>query len=232
MPAPTFQAAGTGVGDIIAVAPAWPTHDSGDIGLLLIETAPTSAGAATLSTANGFVLVGSASVITASAETTLTVYWCRATSSAMAAPTVADSGDHQFAVILTFRGCIASGDPWDVFATATKTAASTSASAPALTTTVADALVVSAISRNNDESGASFSAWANASLTGVTERYDAGTLAGNGGGIGVATGTRAAAGSVSATTATVTSSTNASMSIALRPPAAATSNAGAFFVMF
>ena len=44
----------------------------------------------------------------------MTVFWARASQDAPTSPTTSDSGDHQIGTILAFRGCIASGDPWDV----------------------------------------------------------------------------------------------------------------------
>jgi hypothetical protein len=219
-PACIFQAVGTGVGGAANISPAWPTHQANDIGLLFIESA--GGEAANLGTPAGFAAVTNSPQSTGAgtAGTRITVYWARATSSAMGAPTVTDPGNHAYGVILTFRGCYQGGDPWDVTAGGVKATASTSASAPAVTTTVANTLVINAISRDDDAAGAEFGTsvtWANANLGSLTEQSDAGTTSGNGGGIGIATGTKATAGDTTATTVGVTSSINAQMTIALKP---------------
>jgi len=217
--APTYQAVGTAQASQAAITVPWPTHVADDIGLLIIESC--GGEAANLTTANGFVAVTSSpsSTGTTTNGTRLTAYWCRATSAAMASPVVTDPGNHVYGQIITFRGCIATGDPWDVTAAAQKASASTSASAPAVTTTLGNCLIVNCIARDNDSAAAAFSAWANANLASIDERSDAGTALGNGGGFGVATGVKVAAGDTGATTATVTSSINASLTIALKPPA-------------
>lgn len=144
MAPPTYQDAGAVVRGTGALTVQWPTHAVDDVALLFVETANQ---AATLTTAAGFVEVTNQGIGTAgaAAATRLTVFWCRATSAAQAAPVVADSGARQTAFILTFRGCIATGNPWDVFAG--NTAASTTAiSIPGATTTVAETRAVMAVS--------------------------------------------------------------------------------------
>ncbi len=214
---PRFQAAGAAVGGTGAVSPAWPAHAIDDVALLFVES--TGGQPASLSTAAGFVEVsGSPQAIGATtAGTRLTVFWARATSAAMATPTVADPGNHVYAQILTYRGVANVGNPWDVTGGATKTPASASVTVGGITTTVADTLVVQAVARDNDNAAAAFSAQANANLAGLVERVDAGTTQGNGGGIAVWDGYKATAGGTGPTTATVTSSINAYLSIALKP---------------
>jgi len=215
---PIYVTSSTGNGTG-AVAMTWPTHVPGDIALLLVEAC--GGEAVSLSTAAGFTELANSPQATGAgtAGTRLHAYWCRATSEAMAGPTIADAGDHVYAMMLTFRGCVASGDPVNVTAGGVKTPATTSASSPTATTTVDKCLVISAISRDDDIATAEFSAWANAALASITEISDLGTTSGNGGGIGVAAGIKAAAGATGATTATVVSSINASLTIALAPGA-------------
>lgn len=217
--APTYQDAGAGQGSAADITVPWPTHAIDDIGLLIIES--TGGQAASLSTSAGFAAVTNSpsSTGTTTNGTRLTAYWCRATSAAMSSPVVTDPGNHVYGQILTFRGCVATGDPWDVTAAAQKASASTSASAPAVTTTVANCLIVNCIARDNDSASDAFSSWTNANLASITEvaAADAGTAQGNGGGIGVAYGVKVAAGDTGDTTATVTSSINASLTIALKP---------------
>jgi hypothetical protein len=214
---PAFQAAGTAVGGTGNVTPTWPAHQADDIALLFIES--TGGQAANLSVPAGFAPVLNSPVSTGAGTTgtRLTVYWARATSGAMPAPTVADPGNHAYAQILTYRGVVQSGDPWDVTGGGVKAVASTSVTVTGVTTTVPNTLIVQAVARDNDSAAAAFSAQTNANLTGIAERSDAGTTAGNGGGIGIWDGVMAAAGATGNTTATVTSSINAFLTIALRP---------------
>ncbi len=217
--APTYQAVGSAVSGTGAISPAWPTHQSGDVALLIVETANQ---AVTLSTPAGFVAVTNSPQGTGTAAgtsaTRLTVFWKRATSSAEATPTVADSGDHQIARIITFRGVTASGNPWDVTAGNVASSASRTVTIPGTTTTVANSLVVAIVARANDSSSSSASSWANSNLTSLTERIDGGTTSGNGGGFAVATGVKATAGATGNTTATLSSSSvQGRMCIALKP---------------
>jgi MSHA biogenesis protein MshQ len=216
-PAPTFQAAGTAVTGTGAVTPTWPAHVAGDVALLFVESA--GGQAATLSTAAGFVAVANSPQATGAgtAGTRITVFWARATSAAMPAPTVADPGDHVYARILTYRGVIATGNPWDITAGGVKTPASTAVSVTGVTTNVPNTLVVQAVARDTDSAAAAFSAQANVNLTGIVERSDAGTTSGNGGGFAVWDGVKATAGATGNTTATVASSINAFLTIALLP---------------
>jgi hypothetical protein len=134
----------------------------------------------------------------------------------MSLPVVTDPGDHVYGRILTFRGVVASGNPWDVTAGGVKATASTTTTFGTVTTTAGNELIVLAASRDNDSAAAAWSA-SNANLLSLTERSDGGTTSGNGGGIGVATGIKATAGSVGSSTATVTSSVDGHMTIALKP---------------
>jgi len=219
-PAPTFQAAGTAQSGTGAITVAWPTHQANDIALLFVESC--GGEAVTLSTPAGFANVTNSPQATGAgtAGTRITVFWCRATSSSMSSPTVDDPGDHVYGVILTFRGVIATGDPWDVTAGGTKATASTTTTFGAVTTNVNNTLVVLAASRNNDSNAAAWTdaSWANTNLSSIAERADEGTTSNNGGGVGVATGVKLTAGGTGQTTATVTSSVDGHMTIALKPP--------------
>jgi MSHA biogenesis protein MshQ len=216
--APTFQAAGAAVSGTGAVNPAWPGGTAiDDIALLFIES--TGGQPATLSTPAGFVAVANSPQATGTGTngTQITVYWARATSTTMPTPRVADPGDHVYAQIITYRGVINTGDPWDVTGGGVKAAASTSVTVSGVTTTVPDTLIVQAVARDNDSAAAAFSAETNANLTGIAERSDAGTTSGNGGGFAIWDGVMATAGATGNTTATVTSSINAFLTIALKP---------------
>lgn len=221
--AAVFQAAGTAVsGTTATVSPAWPTHAINDVALLFVERAGGDPAPA-LTTANGFVQIGSTQTTgTGTAGTKLAVYWARATTAAMAAPVLNASTSHQYAVILTYRGVIPTGNPFDVQAGGVKATASTSATVSSVTTTVANALVVQAITSDVSSTAAFASAETNANLSSITERRDAGTISGDGGGLAVWDGTKAAAGSTGTTAVTVTSSINAFITISLKPYVART----------
>jgi hypothetical protein len=174
----TWQAAGTAVSGTtaagIGATPPWPAHQVNDIALLFVES--TGGQPVTLSVPNGFAVVPNSPQATGAgtAGTQLTVFWARATSAAMPAPRIATPSDHFYARIITFRGVINTGNPWDVTGGGVKAVASNSVSLTGVTTTVANTLVVQAVARDNDNAAAAFSAQANASLVGITERLDAG----------------------------------------------------------
>ena len=216
---PTFQAAGTAVAGPGAITVAWPAHQVDDIALLLVETANQTV---TLSTPSGFVAVTNSPQGTGTAggdpATRLTVFWARATSAAMANVVIADSGDHNIGRIITFRGVVTTGNPWDITAGAVAASTSTAVSIPTVTTTVADTLVVTIVSNMTETNTAQTSGWTNANLTGLTEIADSNTSSGNGGGFGAAAGVKAAAGATGATTATLANaSVQGLMTIALLP---------------
>jgi hypothetical protein len=99
------------------------------------------------------------------------VFWSRYNGT-QGAPTTSDSGDHQIAQITAWRGCITSGNPWDVTAGDVLAAASTAVSIPGATTTVNDCLIVAIVSNATDTGTSQTGTWANASLSGVVERSD------------------------------------------------------------
>jgi len=98
--APWFQAAGAAVGTTAnTVSVAWPAHQVGDVALLFVETRGNQAATANA----GFVNVAGSPQTTGN-ETRLTVFWARATSTTMAAPTVSvGASNHIYARILTYR---------------------------------------------------------------------------------------------------------------------------------
>ena len=214
-PVPQFQAAGTLVQGSGNISPAWPAHAANDIGLLFVVSA--NQAVATPDTWNA-VTNGSQGVGTggsAGTATRLQVFWRRATTAAEAAAAVLDGGVRQGGVILTFRGCVAVGDPVNISAgDATANANTTAVAIPGATTTLDRCLVVAAASNYlgaNTQTGET-----NASLANLAERFDNGT------GIEfvtVVTGVKAAAGTYSTTTATLSGggSKQGRVSLALIP---------------
>jgi hypothetical protein len=204
------EAAGTG-----NISPAWPSgHQAGDIGLLLVECNGNQN--ANLGTAAGFAAVSNSPSVQG-ANTRLTAYWCRATGSSQSAPTVTDPGDHAYGVILVFRNCKTTGDPWNITGANQQGSATTSISVSGVTTTVPNTMVLACSARANDQAGDQIVDWTNANLAQMAELFGGGTTQGGGGGIGVAGGVKVAAGATGASTATGPSATYAHMMIALEP---------------
>lgn len=229
---PTYVAAGTATDTAVAATPGLPSGwQENDIFLLFAETANQACTAPTgwTEVTNSPQGTGTAG---GTAATRLTVFWRRATASE-SAPTIPDPGNHCTSVILAFRGCAQSGDPWDVTAGDVLATASTTVTVPGVTTTVANCLIVLAAAHATDIAAAQYSGWTNANLGSLTERVDASGVSGNGGGFGIATGTKATAGSTGNTTATNANSTvQGRICIALRPAPVVNATADVSFVQF
>jgi len=213
---PTFIAAGTfaeGTGNITPGPPAG--IQANDILLLFVETANETVSApagwsAVADSPQGTGTVGGAT------STALTVFWRRATANE-SAPTITDPGDHVVAQIHAFRGCIDTGNPWDVTSGNTG-GSSTAVSIPGDTTTLPNCLVVLAVANATDTATPQASGYVNTDLANLTERADINTAQGNGGGFAVITGEKVVAGAYAATTATLaTASVQGRISIALKP---------------
>jgi hypothetical protein len=206
--APTFQAAGTAVASTgTSVSAAWPTHLADDIGLVVIET---SGNSATLTPPTGWAAIPGTPVtdVATTAGSKLHVWWKRAASSAEGSVATGAATDHIVARLYTFRGCITTGNPWNVTTTGTKTTASTTATVPALVTTLDDTLITMIVGRPDDSSSTThFGVPVNANLTGLADRGEAGTANNNGGGFVLSTGIDATPGNTGTSTLTKTVST-------------------------
>lgn len=203
-----------------SLTPVWPAHQAGDIGFMILSG--LGVNAYTLSTPAGFAAVTGSpqkdSGVSTSAR--LQVWWCRATSSAMASPVIADaaSDDAKVAAIVVIKGAAGTGNPWDVTAGSAPAATGTAVSFPGVTTTVANTLIMNILAHRIDASAAQVSGWTNADLTDLTEHMDYDNLTSLGYGFAVATGVKATAGAVSGTTATLaTTATQAMLTIAVKP---------------
>jgi hypothetical protein len=224
VPMPSVFAVGGGVGSIgTALAVPIPTGTVADDVLILLHEMDPVLNAAVLGAVTGYSeVLNSPSSQTAGLPTRLTVRWHRATgpeSGTVATPAVTN---HQSARIIGFRGVTTTGSPWNQTA-ASVAASSASVSIDGLTTTVADCMILAAVTTGEDLADtARISGWANGSLVNVVERVDNWISSGTGGGIGAATGEKAAAGAVSATTATlVVANTQARFCMALQGAVAA-----------
>lgn len=190
-----WQANGGAVEGVGTLSPAWPAHQAGDIALLLVQTS----NQVVTETTSGWVEVPNSpqGIGTGGAAdaTRLTVFWKRADSAAEANAGLSDSGDHQIAQIVTFRGCIATGNPWDVTAGDTSTSSAT-VTFPNVTTTVPNALLVCVYAWGNDSAdpGVNQTGGWSGSSTPLTRRGLAGTVTGTGGGFAYGTGLKAATG--------------------------------------
>jgi len=186
---PSYVATGPIVSDVAAITVPWPSGVAdGHIGILFVETANQ---AITLSTPAGFAEIVSSpmGIGTGGTDTAtrLMIFWCRATGPSMASPVVADSGARQTAFIMTFAGCIESGDPIDA-TSGSVTASAAAVSIPGGTTISRNTLAVLALAN-----GGSYTAptvqqnFANTSLTDLVKR--ASTQPAGTGGIAPPTGT-------------------------------------------
>jgi len=147
------------------------------------------------------------------------VYWVRATSGSMTNPSVTCATNHQIGCIFVVRGCITSGNPWDVSANS-DFATTTSWSWPSVTTTVADTLCVMVGGSIRDNTGQWLSSEANSNLTGVTEDFDDSITINAGGGLAVWHGTSGSAQSIGSGTATAAASyAGDTVTVSFIPPA-------------
>lgn len=200
-----------------AITPAFPagyTAVADDIAVTFCETETGD----TVTPPAGWAAV--TNVIVSSGTTTrLWAIW-RRIQAGDTAPSIADAGNHNIGRMIVVRGCATTGNPWDTFATNTELTADTSVSIPGVITTVANCLMLYAVSTGQDGSSSTtaYSGWANASLANITEHMDNYTALGLGGGFGMASGEKAVAGATGAMTATLALTANfkALMCIALK----------------
>lgn len=225
MATPTWTAAGTQVqGTTGTLSPPWPaSHAVDDIALLCVQT--QGGVVATLTTDAGFVPVtdpvafpnGYVEINTGAGSVRISLFWCRATSTTMATPDVTPGSDHAIARIGGIRGCINTGNPWDIIVQSSNDTAGTAASATGGTTTLDAELIVILFGNAIDSAASQVSAQANADLASLTERFDSNASQGSGGGVCFNTGTKVTAGAFAATTATFAASTRqANIVIAMR----------------
>ena len=217
----TFEAAGTFVAGTGAVTPGMPAGiQANDILILFVETANQ---AASLSTANGFVQVGTpAGTGTAAnaSSTRLTAFWKRAVGGD-SSPVVADSGDHQAARIGLWRGARKTGDPWGTVTPVYSVDATsdTTGNPTGVTTAAANCGIIVGASNTVDSNTGLTLTYSNATVTGFTGTgMGDNTNAGGGGGFNVGFGTKASAGAMGTTTVTYsTASIKSMVVIALEP---------------
>jgi hypothetical protein len=214
---PEVRAIGTVAAGVGTIAPALPAGTvAGDLLVMVAESggATTSAEANTALTAAGWTEAPLGSQ--KQGNTRLTLLYRIATGGD--ATTTNDTGDHQLARIVGIKaGTFDPVSPFNISARGTQ-AATKAVSIPGATTTRDNCLIIACASANLPDSTttAEFSAAANASLTGVTERIDNTTAEGDGGAIWAVTGVLAVHGTYAATTGTaVTEAERAVISLAV-----------------
>lgn len=172
-------------------------------------------------TITGYTLVDGSTGASAG-STSLTVWHRKATATAADNPTIADVGNHLYAVILTTRGGHAT-TPVKDSNNDREEVADTSGSSPGVDTTgTPDCLVLDFVSTNLDSTTPTWSGWANSDLANLRELFEGGTDAGGGGGIAIHAGDKATAGTVGPTTVTTPNDHKAFVKIAVAPAATST----------
>lgn len=227
MPVPSVRGSGTAVSATAAGATcAWPTHQAGDIAVLIVEH---SGGAATAITPTNWTLLPGSDIrdISTIAGSRAYVYLRRATSGAM--PTVAlpfpTNADHVLGQIHVVQDV----DPNLALASIVAVVsckgpnctgvASTTATLPSITTPTANCLVGLIVTRPDDSASTThYGTPSNAGLTSISAGVEAGTTDGNGGGFVFAWGTRAVAGATGTTTISKTVSTTDTYHVIAFPP--------------
>jgi hypothetical protein len=193
--APNFVAKGTDNSGSGAVTYALPAGTQlNDILLLAIECDATD----TLPVPSGWAHIPGSPFIDGSNTTQGNVLWKRHSGSE-ANVNVGDPGDHQEGYMLAIRGCVPSGNPWNVTNSGAAAAGTLLSPNTGLTTTREKTLVYMFVANGHDPAGpvtTYYGAWACASLTSVTERGDYHNNDGSGGGIGCADGVKATTGAV------------------------------------
>lgn len=225
---------GIGVGTVVFgtgdISVSWPTHTTGDLGTLIVQSASEAITAPSGWTEypNSPIGQGTAG---AAGSVRIAAFYKFAASAAEAAVTVTDTGDHTGGFIMVNRG-VDTGQPYDF--TANSTSSGTSLSLPGGTTSSANRHIIQIVGTARDATATTtFSSWTNAALSTLTERKDSTTATGTGGGFGVVTGDKATAGAIGTTTVTQATADNVAMlTIALQPPALINAAPASYAVTF
>jgi hypothetical protein len=188
---------GTAASGTAGVTPGLPTGtQAGDFLVMVTESNVSEP----VTAADGWTVAPSAPVSVA-ATSTLGIFY-KFAGSGESAPSVADSGDHTISRIIGFRN-VRLDDPFNVTTFQEDTTSSTSATAPAVTTTANDTMVLVAVSTGLDANSTTQFTFTNSTLTNLEEQMDNVTNSGGGGGFGLATGRLAAAGTTGTTSITL-----------------------------
>lgn len=214
MSLPSFVAAGTVQNGLAAITPGIPAGiQNNDILLLLVQTQ----GAQPATAPSGWTDASISNTAGTTAGLSLAVFWKRTTGTE-SAPTVADSGDHQIAIIYAFRNCRSTATPINGFSTTSVTAASTTYTAPTVTSTYADCLGLAfmgnAIDSNTNSSPQTATNSAGRTPT-LIDSQNSNT--GSGGGWSTFTFPVTAVGASGTTSGTGTSSVQVNITVLLQP---------------
>lgn len=210
MAAPTFLVGtmASGTGD---VTPTLTTNVSGDVILLLVETAIQA-----VATPSGYAITPCSPQDNA-ANSRLSAFW-KYSNGSESNPLITDPGDHAIVHHVIVSGCDQT-DPFDTVVGIWNAGSVTAVVLPGYRTRVADTASLMAVSWHIDNAGPLATWGTNTDLTGFAEIADLGGIDGNGGGITMASGTKAVAGTVGVTQ--VTYSTGAAfgaITFVFRPP--------------
>lgn len=226
MPFPTFVASGALSESTVTITPVLPAGILADD--ILLAFFSTANEAVTIPTPNGGTWTQvtnspQGSGVAGGAGSRLTVFWSRY-NGVQGNPTTNDPGNHIGGRISAFRGCITAGNPFNISSGA---AGSTAAiTVPGATTTVADCLVVMALTTG--DSSDVLGAPANASFAGIVSLFNSAIGSGNTSRMRVSTGEDAVAGLYGSTTSTTDGDDWGGMTIALQPPAVAVQSVAAW----
>jgi hypothetical protein len=203
---------GTGGGAFVA----WPTHQTGDLGIIIQECSGDDTPATPTTGGVGWTLIATETDTGDSAGSNLSLWYRFAASASEPNPTIPDPGNHQQVAITVWRGVDVT-TPVEVSSKAARSSVST-ATFPAVTTVTDSALVVLVGSCPIDTLGDRYDTnWTNPSLSSVTHGARTNTNQGNGGGFAFGYGTKATAGDTGTSTVSLLASfTHAVVTFALR----------------
>jgi hypothetical protein len=176
------------------------TAAANDILLLILQ----SANDTNVTAPAGYTQLGPQNAIglaSTAGTTKLSIFWKRHSGSE-SAPTIPDTGDHTFGVMLAVRGCPTGFDPFQLLSNSFKFTTSTAGTTKASNTVIDNCLIMGIWGHGVDSASAQSSSPVCADLTSLTEQFDGGTADGTGGGIVVITGIKSQEGSFAAITHT------------------------------
>lgn len=220
---PVVSLPGTQRGGATAIFPDYFSVQTNDILLLVVETDGNGTNVTPVFEEPDWNILAGTPLydgnVTPAFGSKLHVWWRRAAAPIIGGSvTFSDSGDHQVGRVYLIRGCVTTGNPFDVVGTATKATPSTTASAPSVTTTVVQTRIFSIVSQPVDSSStAQFGPPANTGLTSLTDLDEVVTNSNNGGGFVIATGLRRLPGNTGAITySSAPNTSNAAITIAFK----------------
>lgn len=232
---PIYFNTGALVSDATSISVAWPAHEDGDIGIIVVNTgAGDISGNHTEATtsSDGWAVAADALVaygFNASYGCTVTAFICRATSGAMPNAVIDRGalGDYIVGRMITVRGASRAGAASDaIHAVAVSeflvvdATTQNSVIFPAVTTTIGKCLIVGVAGDGTDGTSLGATTITNANLRGSTERIDDGTVTGSGGTIYIFTGSKDSAGNTGTTDVSLGSGSRriGRITLAIMPP--------------